>query len=246
MSWKPEKRAETRPVGARILASVTAVCTHGAEPTMTSGGAWLRARFARARSRRPRRRTGCGWARGSKKQKAKKFRVSEVLQSTREIHLNDIVRILQAAEFAADAHAHQRRKGEKAEPYLNHLIEVAACRRCDRRRRRRRDRRPAARSIEDTTVTEADIEGRFGRPIAALVLELTDDKSLPTHERKDLKSPRLPVRAGRRQSSSSRTKPATCAPSLPALRRGPKTASAPMSNGRRMWSRACRTSPPGC
>ena len=107
--------------------------------------------------------------------------------------MNDIVRILQAAEFAADAHAHQRRKGEKAEPYLNHLIEVAAL--VADATDGDADAVIAALlhdAIEDTTVTEADIEGRFGRPIAALVLELTDDKSLPTHERKDLKVAKAP------------------------------------------------------
>jgi (p)ppGpp synthase/HD superfamily hydrolase len=76
--------------------------------------------------------------------------------------LNDIVRILQAAEFAADAHAHQRRKGEKAEPYLNHLIEVAAL--VADATGGDADAVIAALlhdTIEDTTATVADIESRF-------------------------------------------------------------------------------------
>ena len=40
--------------------------------------------------------------------------------------MNDIVEIMRAADFAAREHAKQKRKGEEAEPYLNHLIEVAA------------------------------------------------------------------------------------------------------------------------
>ena len=36
-----------------------------------------------------------------------------------------LVRILTAAHFAARAHAQQKRKGAAAEPYINHLIEVA-------------------------------------------------------------------------------------------------------------------------
>jgi (p)ppGpp synthase/HD superfamily hydrolase len=40
--------------------------------------------------------------------------------------MNDIVAIMKAADFAARKHTHQKRKGEEAEPYLNHLIEVAA------------------------------------------------------------------------------------------------------------------------
>jgi (p)ppGpp synthase/HD superfamily hydrolase len=39
--------------------------------------------------------------------------------------MNDVVRVLKAAEFAASKHSKQRRKGEEAEPYVNHLIEVA-------------------------------------------------------------------------------------------------------------------------
>ena len=33
--------------------------------------------------------------------------------------------LLSAAQFAARKHASQRRKGNSAEPYVNHLIEVA-------------------------------------------------------------------------------------------------------------------------
>jgi (p)ppGpp synthase/HD superfamily hydrolase len=39
--------------------------------------------------------------------------------------MNDIVTIMKAADFAARKHTNQKRKGEVAEPYLNHLIEVA-------------------------------------------------------------------------------------------------------------------------
>jgi hypothetical protein len=40
--------------------------------------------------------------------------------------MNDIVAIMRAADYAARKHARQKRKGEEAEPYLNHLIEVAS------------------------------------------------------------------------------------------------------------------------
>ncbi len=40
--------------------------------------------------------------------------------------MNDVVAIMRAADFAARKHTNQKRKGEEAEPYLNHLIEVAA------------------------------------------------------------------------------------------------------------------------
>jgi len=38
----------------------------------------------------------------------------------------DIVLLARAADYAARQHIAQRRKGERAEPYVNHLIEVAA------------------------------------------------------------------------------------------------------------------------
>ena len=39
--------------------------------------------------------------------------------------MNSIQRVLSAALFVAEKHAAQRRKGAAAEPYVNHLIEVA-------------------------------------------------------------------------------------------------------------------------
>lgn len=39
--------------------------------------------------------------------------------------MNGIIGISRALDFAARKHAHQRRKGLKAEPYINHLTEVA-------------------------------------------------------------------------------------------------------------------------
>lgn len=46
------------------------------------------------------------------------------LVSTEGGHMNEL-KILQAARVAATWHVDQRRKGAKAEPYINHLIEVA-------------------------------------------------------------------------------------------------------------------------
>jgi len=98
---------------------------------------------------------------------------------------DDIPRLLAACDYAARQHAHQRRKGAASEPYVNHVIEVAA----------RVARSPAADAdtviaallhdvIEDTDGTADDIASRFGAPVAAIVLEVTDDKTLPKAERK--------------------------------------------------------------
>jgi guanosine-3',5'-bis(diphosphate) 3'-pyrophosphohydrolase len=109
-------------------------------------------------------------------------------------------RILDAALFAAQKHSNQRRKGSTAEPYINHLIEVAqlvsmAVQELDA------NLVMAALlhdTIEDTATTASELSERFGEDVAALVVEMTDDKSLPKAERKRLQiehAPKLSVRA---------------------------------------------------
>ena len=100
--------------------------------------------------------------------------------------MNDIVAIMRAADFAARKHTRQKRKGEEAEPYLNHLIEVAAL------VAEATDGRPEVviaallhDAVEDQDVTSAEIADLFGPTVASLVAELTDDKSLPKQVRKD-------------------------------------------------------------
>ena len=96
--------------------------------------------------------------------------------------------IIDAADFAAYKHRNQRRKDIDASPYVNHPIALASlltneagitdpvvlC---------------AALlhdTIEDTDTTLAELDKRFGKVIAAVVMELTDDKNLPKAERKRL------------------------------------------------------------
>lgn len=95
-------------------------------------------------------------------------------------------RILQATRFAADKHADQRRKNAAATPYINHPVEVAellaVVGRVDDE-----EMLIAALlhdTIEDTDTTRDEIRERFGDAVLELVLELTDDKSLPKAERK--------------------------------------------------------------
>ncbi len=99
-----------------------------------------------------------------------------------------VQRILEAAKFAADKHVAQKRKGAAQEPYINHLIEVAQL--------------IAGSSeildtnlviagllhdaIEDAGATAEELEHQFGSDVSALVLEVTDDKSLPKEVRKAL------------------------------------------------------------
>jgi (p)ppGpp synthase/HD superfamily hydrolase len=114
--------------------------------------------------------------------------------------LQDLSAILEAAHFAAQKHAGQRRKGAAREPYVNHLLEVAqlvasaisepdpnlviAALLHD--------------TVEDVDVTEDDLVRKYGPDVAALVMEVTDDKSLPKHDRKRLQvehAPKLTARA---------------------------------------------------
>ena len=93
--------------------------------------------------------------------------------------MTDIITVLRAAETAAQWHAGQRRKGAQDEPYVNHLIEVATL---VARARGSQETIVAAMlhdSIEDQKIDPALIAEQFGAEVAAIVLEVTDDKSLP-------------------------------------------------------------------
>ncbi|AOL24498.1 guanosine-3',5'-bis(diphosphate) 3'-pyrophosphohydrolase [Erythrobacter litoralis] len=101
--------------------------------------------------------------------------------------MTDAARLLDAASFAAGRHRDQRRKDAGATPYINHPLDVA---------------RILAEAgvadievlmaailhdtIEDTDTTADELAERFGERVCGLVLEVTDDKSLPKLERKRL------------------------------------------------------------
>jgi hypothetical protein len=52
-------------------------------------------------------------------------------------------------------------------------------------------------TLEDTDATYEDLEQRFGPEVAALVAEVTDDKSLPKEERKRLQITKTPGKSRR-------------------------------------------------
>ncbi|MEZ5841053.1 MAG: HD domain-containing protein [Hyphomicrobiales bacterium] len=106
----------------------------------------------------------------------------------------DVLIVMRALRFAADAHTDHRRKGERAEPYVNHLVEVAGL---VAEATDGKDPNLIAAAllhdvIEDTDHVEADIEAAFGADITALVVAVTDDVSLPKSERKELQIARAP------------------------------------------------------
>jgi (p)ppGpp synthase/HD superfamily hydrolase len=100
--------------------------------------------------------------------------------------VSDLALVARAADFAARRHAGQRRKGRAAEPYVNHLAEVALL------LAEATDGRDAALvaagwlhdTVEDTTTSREELAEAFGETIAALVAEVTDDKSQPKAVRK--------------------------------------------------------------
>jgi (p)ppGpp synthase/HD superfamily hydrolase len=102
--------------------------------------------------------------------------------------MNDLTRIMQAADAAARWHVDQRRKGQAAEPYINHLLEVA-CLVTTATDGREPDVVIAALlhdAVEDQGIAIEQIAGAYGRKVADIVAEVTDDKSLPKAERKRL------------------------------------------------------------
>lgn len=133
---------------------------------------------------------------------AKQIERTTVKTEEHQSCLAPVQRILAAARFAAEKHAGQKRKGLAREPYINHLIEVAEL--------------IAASSealdtnlvmagllhdtLEDTDATAQDLERRFGSDVTELVLEATDDKSLPKETRKALQIETAPHKSPRAQT----------------------------------------------
>jgi (p)ppGpp synthase/HD superfamily hydrolase len=122
--------------------------------------------------------------------------------TTSESNLQAVQQVLCAARFAAEKHTRQRRKGAAAEPYINHLIEVAqlvagALTEPDT------DLVIAALlhdTIEDAGVTMEELTERFGHDVAGLVAEVTDDKLLSKEERKRLQIKNAPKKSARAQT----------------------------------------------
>lgn len=106
----------------------------------------------------------------------------------------DIGLLVRAIEFAARKHRLQRRKDVDASPYINHpvalmsvlCVEAGIC-----------DVEVLSAAalhdtIEDTETTRDEIRREFGRKIADIVAEVTDDKALPKDDRKRLQIQNAP------------------------------------------------------
>lgn len=113
------------------------------------------------------------------------------------VDANGMVLIARAADFAARVHAMQRRKGDAQEPYVNHLAEVALLL---TEGTGGGDAVLVAAgwlhdTLEDTATEREELETLFGPAVAAIVAEVTDDKSLVKAERKRLQVETTPSKS---------------------------------------------------
>jgi GTP diphosphokinase / guanosine-3',5'-bis(diphosphate) 3'-diphosphatase len=113
--------------------------------------------------------------------------------------MNDLVLVSRAADFAAERHRDQRRKGRGQVPYVNHLADVA---RLLAVATKGADAELVAAgwlhdTVEDTATSHNELVSAFGDDVASLVREVTDDKSLPKAERKRLQVVKTPAKTPR-------------------------------------------------
>src|ERR1051325_6739569 len=114
-------------------------------------------------------------------------------------HFLSFAELLRAFSFAAEKHRDQRRKGSNKAPYINHPIAVATILATYGGITDVAVLQAAALhdTIEDTDTTADALEREFGSDVTALVLEMTDDMSVPSAERKRRQVARAPSLSSR-------------------------------------------------
>ena len=102
--------------------------------------------------------------------------------------MDALIAYVDAAAYSAECHKRQRRRNKAADPYINHPLTVARMLAVEGGVTDPAILTAAALHdvIEDTDVTYAEILTRFGRRVADMVLDVTDDKALPKVRRKEL------------------------------------------------------------
>jgi len=108
--------------------------------------------------------------------------------------MDDVARLIKAADFAAFKHRRQRRKDAEASPYINHPLALARVLKLEAGVGEL-DVLVAAilhDTVEDTETTVEELEREFGHAVAAIVAEVTDDKNLPKPDRKRLQVEHAP------------------------------------------------------
>jgi guanosine-3',5'-bis(diphosphate) 3'-pyrophosphohydrolase len=106
----------------------------------------------------------------------------------------DIGFFLAALSFSADKHRNQRRKDPEKTPYINHPIQVAELLWSVGGIKKMHVLVAAILhdTVEDTDTRPVEIQRVFGEAVLSLVLEVSDNKSLPKQERKRLQIENAP------------------------------------------------------
>jgi guanosine-3',5'-bis(diphosphate) 3'-pyrophosphohydrolase len=109
-------------------------------------------------------------------------------QQVNEMSINeaDLKTLLKALAFAAHKHKDQRRKDVDASPYINHPISLADIL-CNEGHITDIETICGALlhdTVEDTETTAEELEREFGKTISNIVMDVTDDKTLPKAARK--------------------------------------------------------------
>lgn len=99
---------------------------------------------------------------------------------------NNYARLLDSIAFAAAKHRNQRRKDAEASPYINHPLQLAHVLATEGDVSDLETLMAAVLhdTVEDTETTEDELRERFGKEVADVVMEVTDDKTLRKAERK--------------------------------------------------------------
>lgn len=102
--------------------------------------------------------------------------------------------LIDAMAFAAHKHRNQRRKDVEASPYINHPIALARVLAVEADITDEKTLLAAVLhdTLEDTETSFDELRERFGRKVADVVAEVTDDKSLPKPRRKQLQIEHAP------------------------------------------------------
>lgn len=107
---------------------------------------------------------------------------------TLDVGSSPLGRLLATIEFAARKHRMQRRKDHAASPYINHPVAVANLLANEAGVDDLATLQAAILhdTIEDTDTTHVELVECFGREVADVVAEVTDDKEIAKHDRKRL------------------------------------------------------------
>jgi guanosine-3',5'-bis(diphosphate) 3'-pyrophosphohydrolase len=109
-------------------------------------------------------------------------------------HADDVTRLLHAISFAAEKHRDQRRKDKEASPYINHPIALASLLATVGGITEINVLQAALLhdTVEDTDTSYEELVAQFGRTVADIVMEVTDDKLLEKPRRKALQIEHAP------------------------------------------------------